>query len=156
MVTQILKMDENNQCGNAMTTPLSTGSIKKMKSITSMREFDLIIQVILNKNKIGHLFVVDIQFNHENADEKQLFFSEICTSILKKTKVLSANERSVFQLLDAIRLNDKESINSYRTSAKTHVTMDKKFAIPLYAEHLHFLLLRCEWVQVKGTGTLHF
>ena len=44
-----------------------------------MREFDLIIQEILDKNKIGHLFVLDTEFDHKNADEKQLFFNEICT-----------------------------------------------------------------------------
>ena len=44
-----------------------------------------------------------------------------------------------------MRLNDKGTINSYKITAKTHATMDKKFAIPLYAEHLHFLILRCGW-----------
>ena len=34
-------------------------------------------------------------------------------------------------------------LNSYKTIAKTHVTLDKKYAIPLYAEHLHFLINRC-------------
>ena len=45
----------------------------------------------------------------------------------------------LFQLLDAIKLNDKDLINSYKTTAKTHITMDKKFNIPLYTEHMHFL-----------------
>ena len=58
---------------------------------------------------------------------------------------MSANERSVFQLLDAMRLNDKGLVNSYKTTAKTHATMDKKFNIPLYADHLHFLLSKCGW-----------
>ena len=107
-----------------------------------MREFDLIIQEILDKDKIVHLFMVDMQLDHENADEKQLFFNKICTPIFEKTKVLSVNERSVFQLLDAMRLNDKGSINSYKTTAKIHATMDKKFAI-------QFLLLRCEWKVSK-------
>ena len=155
MVTQILKMDENNQYGNAMTTPLPTDSIKKIKKVTSMREFDLIMHKILAKDKIVHLFMVDMQLDHEYADEKQLFFNKIYTSIFEKTKVLSVNERSVLQLLDVMRLNDKGSINSYKTTAKTHATMDKKFATPLYAEYLHSLLLRCGWkvskVQVHYT-----
>ena len=33
-----------------------------------MREFDLIIQQILDKDQIGYLFVVDIEFDQENAD----------------------------------------------------------------------------------------
>ena len=56
-----MKMDENNQCGNAMTKPLPTGSIKR-KKIPTMREFNLIIQGILDEYKAGHLFVVDIHF----------------------------------------------------------------------------------------------
>ena len=55
---------------------------------------------------------------------------------------MSANERSIFQLLNAMRLNDKGTSNSFRTIAKTHTTMDEKIAIPLYDGHLHFLLLR--------------
>ena len=42
-----------------------------------MREFDLIIQRILDEDKIDHLFVVDIKFDIKNADRKQLFFNEI-------------------------------------------------------------------------------
>ena len=58
---------------------------------------------------------------------------------------MSENERSVFQLLDTMRLNDKGLINSYKTTAKTHATMDKEFNILLYAENLHFLLTKCGW-----------
>ena len=44
-----------------------------------------------------------------------------------------------------MRLNDKGLINSYKTTAKTHTTLDKKYAIPLYAEHLHFLINKSSW-----------
>ena len=44
-----------------------------------------------------------------------------------------------------MRLNDKGAINSYKTTAKAHATMDKKITIPLYAEHLHLLTTRCGW-----------
>ena len=44
-----------------------------------------------------------------------------------KNKGFFANERSVFQLSDAMRPNDKGTINSYETTAKTHTTMDTKF-----------------------------
>ena len=57
-----------------MTKPLPTGSIKKTrKKITSMREFDLIVQGMSDKDKIGHLFVVDIEFDHENANKNSCF-----------------------------------------------------------------------------------
>ena len=82
--------------------------------------------------------MVDIHFDQKNASEKQLFFNEIYSPVFEKKKVLSANERSVFQLLDAMRLNGKGTINSFKTTAKTHATINEKIAIPLYAEHLIF------------------
>ena len=95
VVSKILKMDENNQYGYAMTKPLPTWSIKR-KKIPTMREFDLIIQGILDEDKIGHLFVVDIHFDQKNASEKQLFFNKIYSPIFERKKVLSTNEKSVF------------------------------------------------------------
>ena len=133
VVSKILKMDENNQYGNAMAKPLPTGSIKR-KKMPTMREFDLIIQGISGEDKIGHLFVVDVHFDQKNASEKQLFFNKIYSPIFERKKVLSTNEKSVFQLLDAMRLNDNGTINSFKTTAKTHATVDEKIAIPLYAE----------------------
>ena len=44
-----------------------------------------------------------------------------------------------------MRLNDKGTINSYKTTAKIHASIDKKIAIPIYAEHLRYLILRCGW-----------
>ena len=138
-----------------MTKPLPIGSIKKSKKIPSVREFDLIIQGILDECKIGHLFVVNIKFDTKNASEKQLFFNEIYSPILRKKIFLSANERSFFQLLGAMRLNDKGTINSFKTTAKTHATMGEKIAIPLYAEYLYFVLLRCGWrvTEIRGYYT---
>ena len=54
-----------------------------------------------------------------------------------------------------MRLNDKGTINSFKTTAKTHATMDEKIAIPLYAEYLYFLLLRCGWrvTEIRGYYT---
>ena len=48
-MTEILKMDENNQYGNAMTKALPTGSVKKEKKGPTLKEFDLIIQGILDQ-----------------------------------------------------------------------------------------------------------
>ena len=77
-------MDENNQYGNVMTKPLPTDNIKKEKKVPNLREFDFTIQGISDQDKIGNLFVVDIEFDQENASEKQLFFDEIYTPISKK------------------------------------------------------------------------
>ena len=57
-----------------------------------MREFDLIIQEISDKDQTGHLFVVDFEFDNENADEKQLFFNEIYTPIFEEKKFYLPNK----------------------------------------------------------------
>ena len=42
-----------------------------------------------------------------------------------------------------MRLNDKRIKNSYKTTAKTHATMDKKINIPFYAAHIDLLITKC-------------
>ena len=55
-----------------------------------------------------------------------------------------------------MRLNNKGTINSFKTTAKTHAAMDEKIAIPLYAEHLHLLLSRYGWRVTKFRGHYTF
>ena len=63
MCQKLLKVDENNQYGNAMTKTLPAGIIKRMKKIPSYIELDLIIQTISDKDKIGYIFFADNEFN---------------------------------------------------------------------------------------------
>ena len=86
-----------------------------------------------------------VNIHSGNASEKQLLFNETYLPIFEKKKVLLANERTVFQLLDAMRLNDNGTINSFKTTTKTHAKMNEKIAIPLCVKYLHFLLTICEW-----------
>ena len=67
-----------------MTKPLPVGSIIKLKKIPSMREFYLIIQEILDEDKIGHFSVIDTKLDTKNASEEQLFFKEIDSPIFVK------------------------------------------------------------------------
>ena len=60
------------------------------------------------------------------------------------------------RFFDAIRLKDNTTSNNYKCTAKTHSTMDKKFLVPLYAEHLKFLLERCCWIVIKIHEELTF
>ena len=73
LVGKILKMDENNQYGNAMNKPLRRGSIKRSKKTHTLREFNLLIEGISDEDKIDHLFIVDIEFNEEKATKKTSF-----------------------------------------------------------------------------------
>ena len=45
-----------------------------------------------------------------------------------------------------VRNEEKDTINSFRYSSKTHSTLQCKKYIPLYAEHLYFLIKRAGWL----------
>ena len=104
---------------------------------------------ISDTDKIGHLFIVNLEFIVDKATEKELFFNEVYAPLFEKNKVLPTHDRSVFQLLDAMRLNKKEILNNYKCTAKNHLTMDKKYSIPICTEHLRFLIIQCAWSVTK-------
>ena len=56
-----MKLDENNQYGNAMTKPLPTDCIKNDKDI-SWETFNFLLESIIFEDKIKHLYKVDIEF----------------------------------------------------------------------------------------------
>ena len=126
IVGKMLEMDKYNQYGNTMTKSLPTVCIKKVKKAPSLREFNLLLEGISDEDKIRHLFIVNIIFDKNRTTEKHYLFNEIYMSIFDKKKVLTPSEMSVFRLLDVMRLNDKGILNSYKTTAKTHSTMEKK------------------------------
>ena len=98
-ITKILKLDENNQYGPGMTKPLPTGCIKDDSDI-SWTTFNLLLEKVNFEDKIGHLFVVNIVFDSDNATEKELAYNEIYPPIIEKQKIIDPCERSVYQLLE--------------------------------------------------------
>ena len=67
IITKILKMDESNQYGGfVMKKPLPTGCIKKHPAL-SRRKFNFLLENVDLEDKIGYLFIVDIEFDVENA-----------------------------------------------------------------------------------------
>ena len=93
--------------------------------------------------------MVDIKFNEKAANEKTLWFNEIYTPLFEKRKLVKPYERSVIQLLSVLVKNEKGTLNSFKFNEKTHSTMKKKIYLPLYAEHLHFLMTRAGWIATK-------
>ena len=69
MCQKLLKVDENNQYGNAMTKPLPTSIIKRMKKIPSYIELDLIIQTISDKDKIEYIYFLLTMNLTQNTDD---------------------------------------------------------------------------------------
>ena len=67
MISKILKLDENNQYGYAVTKIISTDRIKEHPSSCSMLEFNLLLEAVNLDDKIGRLYVVDIELDKVNA-----------------------------------------------------------------------------------------
>ena len=68
IISKILKMDENNQYGFAMTKPMPTGCIKEHPA-PSWLKFNLLLKTVDLDDKIGHPFVMDIELDKEIATE---------------------------------------------------------------------------------------
>ena len=148
VITKIIKFDENNQYGFAMTRPMPTGCIKQNNS-PSWLEFNLLLEKVSLEDSIGHLFVVDIEFDEKNASKRQYMYNEIFPPIIEKQKILDANERSLYQLLELFDKTNDDKPKSYRCTAKSHATMFPKKYIPLYLEDLRFLIKRAGWIVTK-------
>ena len=89
VTTKILKMNENNQYGNAMTKPLPNDCIKKSKKVFSFCKFNIILSNLSHEDKIGHLFTVDIKFHNKNP--KTMLFNKIYTPIFEKQKAVKGH-----------------------------------------------------------------
>ena len=148
VITKILKMDENNQYGFAMTKPMPTGCIKENNS-PSWLTFNLLLETVTLEDKIGHLFIVDIKFDSENADERKYLYNEIFPPIIEKKTKIDVNDRSLFQLLELFTQTEKGKPKSYRVTEKSHSTLFPKKCIPLYIEDLQFLIKRAGWIVTK-------
>ena len=148
VISKIVKLDENNQYGYAMTKPMPTGCIKENNS-PSWLKFNLLLETVTLEDKIGHLFIVDIEFDLENADERKYLYNEIFPPIIEKNTKIDVNDRSLFQLLELFAETDKEKAKCYRVTAKSHATLFPKKCIPLYIEDLQFLIKRAGWIVTK-------
>ena len=85
--SKIIKTDENNQYGQAMTKPLPYGCIKRKDKILSLDELPALLASVTLDDTIGHLLTVDIEFSDINS--KTLLFNEIYLPIFEKNKKIS-------------------------------------------------------------------
>ena len=113
IISKILKLDENNHYSFAMTKPMPTGYIKEHPS-PSWKKVHLLIKSVTLDDKIGHLFVVDIEFDKKNATETKLLYKEILPTVIEKQNILYANKRSIYQLLDQYQKTEKGAPKVYR------------------------------------------
>ena len=122
VVTEILKLDENNEYGNGMTKPLPTGCIKDNDYI-SWKTFNFLLESVSFEDTIGHLYIVDIEFDFKNATEREFAYNEIYSPIIEKQKIIDPCERSVFQLLEQFVRGEKNAPKAYRSTAKAHANL---------------------------------
>ena len=127
VISKSLKLDENNQYGHTMREPVPTGSIKK--KVPSWREFNLLLETVDLDDPIGHLFVVDIFYDHKNATQKQNIYNEIYPPIIEKQKILDAS-------IELYSETDKGIPRSYCPTPKAHATLFSKKCQPLYLGQL--------------------
>ena len=107
VISKIVKLDENNQYGYALTKPMPTGCIKE-KNSPSWLKFNLLLETVTLEDKIGHLFIVDIEFDVENADERKYLYNEIFPPIIEKQTKIDVNDRSLFQPLELFAQTEDE------------------------------------------------
>ena len=99
-------------------------------------KFNLLLESGSLDDSFGHLFVVDIEFDEENAMERQLLYNEIFPPIIEKHKTLDADERSPYQLLDLFDTSLEGKPKTCRCTPKSHATMFCPKFIPLYIEEV--------------------
>ena len=131
-----------------MMKPMPIGCIREYNS-PSWLTFNLLPENVLLDDPIGHLFVVDIEFNQKNKTKKEFLYNEILPPIIEKQKVLDSNKRSVYELLELFDETTENKPKSFRCTAKSHATMFPKKFILLYLEDLRFLIKRAGWIVTK-------
>ena len=130
VTSKIIKSDENNQYGFAMTKPMPIGSTKDKSP--SWAEFNLLMEKVSLDDPIGHLFLVDIEFDHENATGAQIMYNELMPPIIEKKATIEPNERPIFQLLELYSEDINGMPKNYKVSPKAHATLLPKRCIPMY------------------------
>ena len=108
-----------------MTKPLPTSCIKDSDDI-SWKTFNFLLESVSFEDTIGHLYIVDIQFDFKNVTEKEFAYNEIYPPIIEKQRIIDPCERSVFQLLEQFVRGEKNAPKAYRSTAKAHANLLKK------------------------------
>ena len=86
---------------------MPTGCIKDSDD-SSWKKFNFLLESVSFEDTIGHLYIVDIQFDFKNATEKEFAYNEIYPPIIEKQRIIDPCERSVFQLLEQFVRGEKK------------------------------------------------
>ena len=147
VISKVIKFDENNQYGFAKTKPMAVGAIKEKKA--SWSEYNILFEKLSLDDKKGHIFTVDIEFDHLHATYFQIMYNKMLTPFIEKDTKIEANKRSVYQLLELYSEDNRGNPNTYKISSKAHSNLFTKKFIPLSLEQIKFAVLRCGWKVTK-------
>ena len=147
VISKAIKLDENNQYGFAMTKPMPVGAIKEKKA--SWTEFNMLFEKVSLDDKKGHIFIVDIEFDHLHATDCQIMYNEILPPFIEKDTKIEANKSSVYHLLELYSEDIRGCPKKYKIWSKAHSNLFAKKIIPLYLEEIKFTALGCGWKVTK-------
>ena len=137
-----------------MTKPMPVASVKEKSP--SRIEFNLLMEKVSLDDPIGHIFVVDVEFNHLKATDCQIMYNEIFPPFTEKQSRIEANERSVYQLSELYSEDSRDLPKSYKVISKCHSNLLPKQCIPLYLEEIKFAVVRCGWKVTKIYKNYYF
>ena len=137
-----------------MKKPLPTRCIKDNSDI-SWETFNFLLEKVDFEDTIGHLYIVDIEFDFKNGTERKLSYNEIYLSIIEKQNIINPCERSVFQLLEQY-IEGEKGPKSYRSRVKAHATLLTKKFLPMHLEDLAFCIKRAGWKATNIYSHLTF
>ena len=138
-----------------MTKPLPTGCVKDNDDV-SWVTFNKLLESVSFEDTIGHLYIVDIEFDFKNTTEREFADNEIYPPIIEKQRIIDPCERSTFQLIKHFIMGENNVPKAYRSMAKAHANIFKKIFLPMYLEDLVFCIKRAGWKVTKIHGHLTF
>ena len=124
-----------------MTKPLPTGCIKDSDDI-SWKTFNFLLESVSFEDTLGHLYIVDIEFDFINTTEREFAHNEIYHLIIERQRIIDPCERSVFQLLEQFVRGENNAPKAYRSTAMAYANLFENIFLPTYLEDLVFCIKR--------------
>ena len=153
VITKILKLDENNQYGHAMTKPLSTGFIKDDKDI-SWETFNFLLESVSSEDKIGDLCIVEIEFDVKMRLKENMPTMKFIRQLLRDKKQLIHVKDQYFNYLN--NLLEVKKVQKLIERLLKHMQIFSKKFFANVLEDLVFCIKRGGWKVTKIHSHLTF
>ena len=148
VITKNFKTQQNQTVGYGITRPLPTGCIKDNDDV-SWVTFNKLLESVSFEDTIGHLYIVNIEFDFKKATEREFAYNEIYPPIIEKQRIIDPCERSTFQLIEQFIMGENNVPKANRSTAKAHANLFKKIFLSMYLEDLVFCIKRAGWKATR-------